>query len=239
MNKILKPLSDFLLENDLPSSDNILKKFKQYINLLMESPHNVTSIKNPNEIIIKHFIDSLFLLKFYRNFTKNKKIIDIGTGAGFPGVPLKILFPEIELYLVESVGKKVEFLKVLIDNLDISGIIIINERAEILVHKSDFREQFDIVLSRAVANLSTLLEITSPFAKVGKTIVAYKGKKVREELRSAQKAMEMLNLIIKDIYFYKLTANDYERSLVFFEKTKNTPNKFPRRPGIPQKRPIT
>ncbi len=238
MDKILKPLQDFLIENDLPSSNNILKKFGQYINLLIRSPHNVTSIKNPDEIIVKHFIDSLFLVKFCKDFTKNKKIIDIGTGAGFPGVPLKILFPEIELYLIESVGKKVEFLKLLIDNLNISGIIIINERAEILAHKPNFREQFDIVLSRAVANLSTLLEITSPFAKVGKSIVAYKGKRVRDELSAAQKAMEILNLIIKNIYFYKLINNDYERSLVFFEKTKNTPNKFPRRPGIPQKRPI-
>ncbi len=239
MDTHLDILRDFLLSIGLPFSHDMEKQFSIYMKLLQESPHNVTAIKDPFEIVVKHFIDSLFLAKFYPNLKKGIKIIDIGTGGGFPGIPLKIIFPNLELFLVESVKKKTDFLKLLIDNLNISGIIILRERAEILGQKKDLRERFDIVVSRAVAPLPVLLEITSPFAKVGGTLIAYKGEDVREELRGAKRALETFNLIIDDIYFYRLPIIDHKRSLVFFEKTKKLSDRYPRRPGIPQKRPLT
>ena len=238
LHKELKILKDFLIQNYLPYDDEIINKFDIYIKLLQNSPHNVTAIKDSQEIVIKHFIDSIFIAKFYKKFKKDLKIIDIGTGAGFPGIPLKILFPEIQLYLIESVKKKISFLKNLIDILDFSGIIILDERAEILAHDKTLRERFDLVLSRALAPFPILLEITSPFAKQKKEIVAYKGENVKKELYEANKALDVFNLIVKDIYFYSLPIIDHRRSLVFFEKANKTPEKYPRRPGIPQKRPI-
>ncbi len=238
MDKHLQILREFLIENSLPSHEDIIRQFGMYMEFLQNSPHNVTAIKTPFEIVVKHFIDSLFILKFYKNLNRKTKIIDIGTGAGFPGIPIKILFPEIELYLVESVKKKADFLKYLIDNLNISGIIILRERAETLGHEKNLREEFDLVVSRAVAPLPVLLELCAPFSKISGRFVAYKGEDVREELREAEKALELLNLIIEDIYFYQLPKIDHKRSLIFFKKTGKTPDKYPRRPGIPQKRPL-
>ncbi len=238
LHEELKILKDFLIERNLPHNDLVIHRFTTYIKLLQNSPHNVTAIKNSQEIVVKHFIDSLFIVDFYKKFKKNLKIIDIGTGAGFPGIPLKIIFPEIQLYLAESVKKKVAFLKNLIDILNFSGIIILDDRAETLAHDKNLREKFDLVLSRALAPFPILLEITSGFAKVGKDIVAYKGESVRKELHEAKKAVDIFNLIVKDIYFYKLPIIEHKRSLVFFEKVGKTPKKYPRRPGIPQKRPI-
>ena len=238
IDKHIGILKEYLIENKLPYSSDIINRFTIYTKLLKMSPHNLTAIKDIEEIIIKHFIDSISLAKFYKNFDKNVKILDIGTGAGFPGIPLKILFPEIELYLIESIKKKTEFIKNLIDKLAISGIIILNERAELLAHRDKLRESFDLVVSRAFAELPILLEISAPFSKVNGLVVAYKGKNVKEELERADKAIKILKLFIKDIYFYNLPLIDYKRSLIFFEKLEKTLERYPRRPGIPQKRPL-
>ncbi len=232
-------LISFLRNNNLPLSEAIIERFSIYLSFLQETPYNITAIKNPTEIIVKHFIDSIFIAKFYNNLKNNIKIIDVGTGGGFPGIPIKILFPKIQLTLVESVKKKTKFLKDLIDKLDISGIIIINERAEVVGHDPSFRETFDLVVSRAVASLPVLLEVTACFARVDGEVVAYKSGDVRVELRESVKALELLRLITKDIYFYKLPIIEHKRSLLFLEKVGKTPDRYPRRPGIPQKRPLT
>lgn len=210
--------------------------FEIYLKELLawNKKYNLTAITDPEEIRIKHFEDSLALLQAIQ--LTNQSVIDVGTGAGFPGIPLKIVCPGIKLTLLEATKKKVEFLKHIVSALNLADVEIIRGRAEEIAKGK--RETFDIVVSRAVAKLNVLCEYCLPFVKIGGMFVAYKEKKVEEEVAKASKAIEILGGRLKEIKKVKLPNSDIVRSLVIIEKTSPTPSNFPRRAGMAKKRPL-
>ena len=214
-----------------------IQKFYTYMNLLLEwnEKINLTAITEPDEIILKHFIDCLMITKYIKS---NDNIIDIGTGAGFPGIPLKIYEKELKITLVDSLNKRLIFLEEVIKKLDLEGINTIHSRAEELGKNKTCREKFNVVTSRAVANLSTLAEYLLPLCKVGGRCICMKSADIEDELNNAKKAIEILGgkVIEKDIF--SLPKSNIGRSIIVIEKVKNTPSKFPRKPGIPSKEPI-
>ncbi len=192
---------------------------------------NLTTITEPHEFAIKHIIDSLSAWdeKFFHGV---ERIADIGTGAGFPAIPLKIFRPQIKFCLIDSLNKRVEFLKRVVAELELNGVEIFHGRAEELARQKIFREQFDVVTSRAVARLNILAEYCLPFVKVGGKFVALKGKNFREELDEARAAIKILGsgeIIIREI---KLPTLDDSRAVIYIDKKKSTPNKFPRRENV-------
>ena len=224
------------MTNEQFSMTNEGKLFDIYLKELLEwnQKFNLTSITNPEEIRLKHFKDSLSLLQTIK--LTNQSVIDIGTGAGFPGIPLKIVCPEIKLTLLEATQKKVEFLKHMVSVLGLKNVEIIWGRAEELV--KDRREVFDLALSRAVAKLNVLCEYSLPFVKVGGMFIAYKDKDVEEELEEVKSAIETLGGRIKETKKVKLPDSGIIRSLVVIEKVSPTPVKFPRRAGMAKKKPL-
>jgi 16S rRNA (guanine527-N7)-methyltransferase len=208
--------------------------FDTYIKELLEwnKKFNLTAITDPEEIRVKHFEDSLSLEKAIRLTDQN--IIDIGAGAGFPGVPLKIKYPNLKLTLVEATKKKVEFLEHLVKVLDLKDVEVIWGRAEEVA--KDKREQYNIAVSRAVAELNTLAEWCLPFVKVGGLFVAYKTSNTESEIANAEKAIEILGGKIKEIK--RLEIGIIKRSLIIIEKISPTPPKYPRHPGMAKKRPL-
>lgn len=211
------------------------KRFDLYLKELLSwnKKFNLTAITDPEEIKTKHFLDSLAILKIFP--VKNEKIIDIGTGAGFPGIPIKIERPEIDLYLVESKKKKAEFLKNIIEKLDLTNTKVICGRIEEAAR--DFLSYFDIAVSRQVSSLSILLEYSMPVLKTGGVLVAYKGENVYGEIDLAQNALKILGGKIEKIEEIEISKN-HKRTLVLVKKEKETPIKYPRKAGIPRKRPL-
>jgi len=209
---------------------------EQYLKELLawNKKFNLTRITDPEEVQVKHFEDSLTLVQFM-NLT-DQSVIDIGTGAGFPGLPLKITCPNIKLTLVEATGKKVEFLKHIVNLLDLRDVRIITGRAEDIAKVE--REKYDLAVARAVAKLNVLAEYCLPFVKVGGQFVAYKEDKIEEEIKKSHKAIEILGGRLLDIKKVKLSRFDLVRSLVFIDKVSPTPNKYPRRPGMAKKKPL-
>lgn len=218
-----------------------LEKFTVYYKELTEqSKHiNLTTIIEWESVQSLHFLDSISV---YRALTKqilqSGKVLDIGTGAGFPGIPLKIAFPNIQLHLIESIGKKTNFLKNLITKLDLDNVKIHLGRAEQLAHIKDLRENFDCVLTRAVAKLNTLAELTLPFCRIGGVSVAQKQLHINSETEQASYAFDILGGNLESQIKISLDNLLYPRSLVVIRKKFNTPSKYPRRPGIPSKRPL-
>lgn len=212
------------------------KLFKIYSDELIEwnKKFNLTAITDPEEVRIKHFEDSLSLLEPIRLTTQS--LIDIGAGAGFPGIPLKIKCPQIQLTLVEATRKKVDFLRYIIEKLGLKDIEVIWGRAEEI--SKDKRERYDIAVSRAVANLNILSELCLPFVKVGGYFIAYKGEKIEAEVKESENAIKLLGGKLKEIKNVQLPNSDIVRSLVIIEKISPTPEKYPRRPGMANKRPL-
>jgi 16S rRNA (guanine527-N7)-methyltransferase len=198
---------------------------------------NLTSITDSTEIEVKHFIDSLTCL-LAMDATQPLRIIDVGTGAGFPGVPIKIVHPDIDLTLLESTQKKVDFCKYLLKRLNLDHAVIISGRAEEIAHYQEFREGFDFAIARAVAGLPVLMEFLMPFIKIGGDAIALKGKDIQKELDSSKKAVEVLGGEIKDVKKISLPGIGEERNLIVIKKVYHTPLKYPRRPGIPAKKPL-
>lgn len=229
MINIINRFKDILYKHDINISDENIKKFIIYKNFLQDSnkKFNLTSIKEDNDIMIKHFLDSIFIIKHCK-FKKNSKIIDIGSGAGFPSVPIKILIPDIHLTLIDSVHKKTVFLCELIKTLDLSKTYVINCRAEEMANSLEHRENYDYVLSRAVSNLRILSEYAIPFLKINGIFYAYKGYDIESEISESKKIIDILGGEIIDIKKYTL-HNIFKRSLIEIKKISHTPTQYPRK----------
>ena len=215
------------------------EQFDRYYEMLVEwnNVMNLTGITDYDEVNLKHFTDSLTLV---RNIDMNKidAVIDIGTGAGFPGLPIKIAFPHIHVVLLDSLNKRIKFLNAVIEELDLADVETLHGRAEDYAKRKEYREQFDFVVSRAVANLASLSEYCLPYVKAGGFFVPYKSGSIDEELAEAEKAVSVLGGKIKQVQRFTLPESDIERTLVVVEKVKATPKKYPRKAGLPAKEPI-
>ncbi len=216
-----------------------LKQFMRYYALLVEwnSFMNLTAITEYDEVCTKHFLDSVSLCKAL-DCTQELTVIDVGTGAGFPGIPLKIAFPNLSITLLDSLGKRVNFLKEVIGALGLEGIEAIHGRAEDYAKPNMLREQFDVCVSRAVANLSSLSEYCIPYVKVGGLFISYKSEKLAEEKAAAEHAVSLLGgEFLEQVEFF-LPNSDIYRNLVVIKKGKCTPKKYPRKAGVPTKEPL-
>jgi 16S rRNA (guanine527-N7)-methyltransferase len=233
IEEILKNAKTYL-ELDLTAGQT--EKFKLYAQelLLWNKKVNLTAIKNENDVAVKHFLDSLLPLKIFPVSTQS--IIDIGAGAGFPGIPIKIARPNTSLILVESVGKKVEFLNHIIKALGLSDSLAVWGRAEDVAKES--RETFDIAISRAVAPLNVLCELCLPFVRLGGVMIALKSEDVKDELGACENAIKVLGGRLKEVCKVQLPTTDIIRSIVVIDKISATPESFPRRAGMAKKRPL-
>lgn len=214
-----------------------LKQFYNYMNLLIEwnKKINLTAITEPNEIILKHFVDSLTISKYISDETR---VVDVGTGAGFPGIPLKIYRQDIEITLLDSLQKRINFLDEVIRELNLEKIETIHSRVEDFGKDKKYREKFDIATSRAVANLATLSEYLLPLVKVGGKVISMKGSLIEEELENSKNAIKILGGKIEKVDEFNLPNSDISRNIVLIDKIKETPNKYPRKAGEPSKKPL-
>ena len=198
---------------------------------------NLTGITEFQEVLVKHFLDSLACVKAV-DIKKVKRMMDVGTGAGFPGVPLKIVFPHLEACLLDSLKKRVNFLEETFDLLKLTDITAVHGRAEEYAKNKAYRESFDLCVSRAVSNLATLSEYCLPYVKVGGSFISYKSGTVQEEAEQAEKAVKILGGKIRDVVYFSLPDSEIQRSLVVIEKVKSTSGKYPRKAGTPLKEPL-
>ena len=199
---------------------------------------NLTGITEFQEVLVKHFLDSLACVKTV-DMNKINRIMDIGTGAGFPGVPLKIAFPHLEACLLDSLKKRVNFLEETFQLLKLENITAIHGRAEEFAKNKAYRETYDLCVSRAVSNLATLSEYCLPYVKTGGFFISYKSGTVQEEVEQAQKAVKILGGRIQDVVYFQLPDSEIQRSLVVIEKVKATPGRYPRKAGTPLKEPLS
>lgn len=240
----MKKYDTLQFEKDLESlgiqlSEQQIKQFLKYYELLIEWNEfmNLTAITDYDEVMKKHFVDSLTLIKVF-DVSKSKSVIDVGTGAGFPGLALKIAFPNLKVTLLDSLNKRIKFLDEVINQLGLTNIETIHGRAEDFAKQGKLREKFDLCVSRAVANLSSLSEYCIPFVKIGGEFISYKSEKIVEELESAIKAITILGGKYEKTNDFYLPQSDMYRNLVVIRKIKETPKKYPRKSGIPTKEPI-
>ena len=230
---------DIFRELGLSLSDKQMDQFLTYYQFLTERNKvmNLTAITDYTDVVLKHFADSLSVVKVC-DMNRYESVIDIGTGAGFPGLPLKIMFPHLEVVLLDSLKKRVGFLNELIPMLSLGGITAIHARAEDAARKETFREQFDLCVSRAVANLSSLSEYCLPFVKTGGMFISYKSTNIDIEIEGAGRAVSLLGGEIKEVKDFCLPHSDIKRSLIVIEKRKAIPAKYPRKAGMPSKEPL-
>lgn len=221
-------------------SDIQIEQLDKYYDLLVEwnSFMNLTGITDYEEVMLKHYLDSLVLKLPINGENKHIKLIDVGTGAGFPGLPLKIAYPEAEVVLFDSLNKRIKFLDEVINTLGLKNVTTIHGRAEDGGRNPKLREQFDVSVSRAVADLAVLSEYNLPFVKVGGYFVAYKSKDVDAEVEKSRKAISILGGEVEKIDKFTLPETDIERALVYIKKVKNTGKKYPRKAGVPGKEPL-
>lgn len=228
-----------LNELDIYLGENQFDQFMQYYEILIEwnSFMNLTAITDFNDVLKKHFIDSLSLVKV-AFLKKEISIIDVGTGAGFPGIPLKIAFPDLDIVLLDSLKKRIHFLEEVINQLGLKNISAIHGRAEDYAKENGGREKFDLCVSRAVANLSTLSEYCIPFVKKKGKFICYKSEKLTDELFNAKKAISILGGKVEKQVDFFLPSSKIYRNFLVIDKVKETPPKFPRKAGLPSKEPI-
>ncbi|WP_044289576.1 16S rRNA (guanine(527)-N(7))-methyltransferase RsmG [Robinsoniella sp. KNHs210] len=227
------------LELGIHLTDTQVNQFETYYELLVEwnKVMNLTGITEYDEVMQKHFVDSLSIVKA-ADLGQCKKVLDMGTGAGFPGIPIKIVYPHLEVVLLDSLNKRIKFLNEVIGKLGLSGITAIHGRAEDYAKQKEYREMFDLCVSRAVANLASLSEYCIPYTMLHGNFISYKSGSIEDELQNAKNAVFLLGGKIKDTVKFTLPGSDIERSLVVIEKVKKTPGKYPRKAGLPAKEPI-
>lgn len=231
--------SSILEQWQIPFSEKQQEQLTVYYEMLVEKNKvmNLTAITEFEDVLEKHFLDSIAVAR-YVDLTGELSLMDLGTGAGFPGMPLKIMFPNLNITLADSLNKRIVFLNEVIDVLELEGVTTVHGRAEDLAADVNYREQYDYCVSRAVANLSTLSEYCLPFVKVGGAFISYKSGEIEEELSSAKKAIFLLGGQTKEVIPFQLDGTDISRSFVMIGKEKKTPKVYPRKSGIPSKKPL-
>ena len=239
LEKFKKGLDDLQIHLD----EKQMGQFLTYYELLVETNKvmNLTAITEFDEVIEKHFLDSLSLcrvkdLRSLEDRPEAYRILDLGTGAGFPGIPLKIAFPKLQIVLADSLNKRIRFLQEVIDTLGLEDVTAVHGRAEEMGRNTLYREQFDLCVSRAVANLSTLEEYCLPFVHIGGKFISYKSGEIEEEVQESKKACFLLGGKLKEVY--KFDLEESKRSFVVVEKVKTTPKTYPRKAGTPSKMPL-
>lgn len=239
MNEGKKLLEDSLENFDLSISSKKMDQFIKFYEILIEKNKvmNLTGITELNEVIIKHFVDSLSIVKIM-DMNSIDTMIDMGTGAGFPGVPIKIMFPEINVLLMDSLNKRIKFLREASDYCGLQKIDFVHGRAEELGKNKNYREKFDLCVSRAVADLSVLSEYCMPFVKVGGNFVCYKSANSNEEIEKAENAIKLLSGCVNNRIDFVLPNSNFSRTLLKISKVKNISKDYPRRAGIPTKNPL-
>lgn len=215
------------------------QQFDKFYELLVEwnKVMNLTGITEYEEVNEKHFVDSVALVKAV-SLNKKQNLIDVGTGAGFPGIPLKIVFPHLKVTLLDSLNKRIKFLDTVIEELGLEHIETIHGRAEDFAKQAHYREQYDICVSRAVANLATLSEYSLPYVKIGGLFIPYKSGEIEEELSHSEKAITILGGKLDQVIKFELPGSEIGRSFVKIEKIKSTAKKYPRKAGLPSKEPL-
>ena len=232
-------LEQKLGELGIKQDQNQLERFHKFYQLLIEwnKVMNLTGITEYEDVVEKHFVDSLSIIKAI-DLSGIHTVIDVGTGAGFPGIPLKIAFPHLRVVLLDSLNKRIKFLDEVISQLGLTEIRTIHGRAEEYARKEEYREQFNLCVSRAVANLSTLSEYCLPYIQVGGMFVPYKSGEIDDEVEQSKKAVRILGGNIKDVMKFELPGTDIHRSFVLIHKEQHTQKKYPRKAGIPAKEPL-
>lgn len=232
-----KEMNINLMALNLKLDDSQIKNFYDFMNLLIEKNKvmNLTGITEPKEVILKHFIDSLTVLKY---INENDNIIDVGTGAGFPGIPLKIAENSLEITLLDSLNKRINFLNEVIEKINLNKVKTIHGRAEDFGQDFKYREKYDVAVSRAVAPLNVLLEYMLPFAKVGGKCICMKGSNCDEEIENSRKAIEILGGKIEEIKKFNLPNSDNNRTIFIIKKVQKMSRQYPRKAGIPTKNPL-
>ena len=235
----MKQLENAFEQLNISIGSETVFKFEKYMKLILEwnEKVNLTAITDEDDFIKKHFIDSILCVGF--DEIKNADtVIDVGTGAGFPGVPLALVFPDKQFLLIDSLGKRIKILYEILETLEISNVTLIHTRAEDLAHKKEYREKFDICFSRAVANLATLAEYCLPFVNIGGAFISYKGPDAGEELKEAGNAIKLLGGEAEDIRKVNIEGFDLDHNIIIVKKKRNTPVKYPRKAGTPTKEPL-
>ena len=237
MNYNVEYFLDELGKLNISLSEMQINQFIRFYEMLIEKNKvmNLTAITEFDEVIDKHFLDSLNLFRLI-DLNSEKRILDLGTGAGFPGIPLKIAFPKIKITLVDSLNKRVMFLNDVVNQLGLEDVECVHARAEDLAKKKEYREEYDICVSRAVANLSTLSEYCIPFVKVGGNFISYKSGDCDKEISSSKAAIKKLGARISKVENFEI--KDMGRSFVVIDKISSTPSKYPRKAGLPSKEPL-
>ena len=237
----MKPETFYSLldQQNINLTDQQKAQFERYFELLVEwnEKINLTAITEKEEVYLKHFYDSIAPILQGLIANQPIKLLDIGAGAGFPSLPMKILYPQLDVTIIDSLNKRINFLQLLAEELDLEGVHFYHGRAEDFAQDKHFRAQFDIVTARAVARMQVLSELTIPYLKVGGKLLALKASNAPEELTEAKNALNLLFSKVEDNISYTLPNGD-PRYITIVEKKKETPNKYPRKPGMPNKRPL-
>lgn len=235
----MEKLSEILKEQEIFLEDDQLKKLIAYKRLLLVGNEkiNLTAITEEEQIYVKHFLDSLLVFKT-KGIKPGDRVIDIGTGAGLPGIPMKIQDPSLKMTLLDSLNKRILFLKEVLHTLDLKDVEAIHGRAEELGRSPSYREQYDVAISRAVAPLNTLCEYALPFVKPGGVFISMKGPQGKEELQESERAIQILSARIEGVHTFIIGEEENTRNVILIRKTGKTDGKYPRGGGKPKKNPL-